>query len=696
MTTTNPLAAFTAGAFDVRNDQPIPLSDTRFDVEIQGGLAVVRTHRTFRNVEAEAIEATITFPVPVLAQVFALDAVIDGRRLVGVAKEKTAAREAYEDAIDRGKPAVLHEEALKGVHKLSVANIAPGAEVVISAAWVTSLALVDGAGRLRIPLTVGDIYGRSGLDEVDELVTGGPNAMARLTVRSEAGEVDLVGGALHNGAAFVGLNAPIDLKVRDWRPAPLRGVSHDGRAMELTVEAAGHQEQSLDVAILVDHSGSMAGTMDPGGGSKHDAVVEALKGFQAAPRDRFDLWQFQSETSHVGVSTPGADRGPSLADLAARLAAPKGGTEIGKALRTVMARSKAADILLITDGQSFDVQPLQLARCGRRVSVLLVGEGSLEAKVGHLAALTGGDIYVAADDQLPRFLVAALDGLRQPGGQAPASESAPESLDLVRNGLRMEARWSASASDERPAGFGRAVAAFCTGLALRNLPDAAASRLAAAEGLITHMTSLVLVDEAAEAQAGLPATRKVALPPPRPSSQIEYRMRAPTEIMPLSAAAPLADEGRAAAERNPVGRPIDFARGSDGADRSSVMKGFYGRAPGPAGRQGRASPVVHEGLPRLDLMTAMSQAIDWTREPARLRAGDLRELCPSDVACILDWANAEAVSALAGSLGIDPKKLVLAFIASLKLDDRAALRLVRSLVTSEQIGAFWTLLGTAG
>jgi hypothetical protein len=37
-----------------------------------------------------------------------------------------------------------------------------------------------------------------------------------------------------------------------------------------------------------------------------------------------------------------------------------------------------------------------LARRGRRISVVLVGEDSLEANVGHLAALTGGDIFVSA------------------------------------------------------------------------------------------------------------------------------------------------------------------------------------------------------------------------------------------------------------------------------------------------------------
>lgn len=61
----------------------------------------------------------------------------------------------------------------------------------------------------------------------------------------------------------------------------------------------------------------------------------------------------------------------------------------------------------------------------------------------------------------------------------------------------------------------RAVAALAAALALPCLDSATATRLAASEGLVTHLTSLVLVDEATEVTDALPATRKIALPSPR-------------------------------------------------------------------------------------------------------------------------------------------------------------------------------------
>jgi hypothetical protein len=74
--------------------------------------------RTFRNDEEESIEATLTFPLPVHAVLYSLEACIAGRTLKAVARAKATARETYEDAIEAGKSTVLHEELVKGVHLL--------------------------------------------------------------------------------------------------------------------------------------------------------------------------------------------------------------------------------------------------------------------------------------------------------------------------------------------------------------------------------------------------------------------------------------------------------------------------------------------------------------------------------------------------------------------------------------------------
>jgi hypothetical protein len=190
-TLVDPLHAFIAGAFVAGSKHPIPLVATRFDVDIGHGLAIVSARRTFRNAEAASIEATITFPVPVHAVLFDLQARIGGRMLKARAQRKVAARETYENAIEHGKTAVLHEEVLRGVHMLSIGHIPPGEEIEVSATWAMTLSNVNGNARLRIPLTVGDIYGRPGLPDSDDLRHGGPVQTGELTIRCRDGQVRL-------------------------------------------------------------------------------------------------------------------------------------------------------------------------------------------------------------------------------------------------------------------------------------------------------------------------------------------------------------------------------------------------------------------------------------------------------------------------------------------------------------------------
>src|ERR1700733_2043826 len=101
----DPLGAFMAGRFLAGTKYPIPLAATRFEVSIAAGVAVVSTTRRFRNAESQPIEATLTFPIPVHAVLFDLEARIDGRVVRARAESRQQARNSYEEAIDRGKAA---------------------------------------------------------------------------------------------------------------------------------------------------------------------------------------------------------------------------------------------------------------------------------------------------------------------------------------------------------------------------------------------------------------------------------------------------------------------------------------------------------------------------------------------------------------------------------------------------------------
>jgi vault protein inter-alpha-trypsin-like protein len=669
----DPLHAFMAGAFAATT--PMPLAATRFDVVIDGGLAIVTTTRTFRNAEPHSIEATITFPVPVHATLFALEARIGERVLRARAQRKDAARAHYEAAIDRGKTAVLHEEVLRGVHMLSVGHVPPATEVVVEFRWAMTMTHIERCGHLRIPLTVGDIYGRSGLPDSDALIHAGLDQAASLAVQCRDGTVTLRGGRLEAGQARVGLDAPIDLEVAGWMPKDLRGRSADGREVAVRIEPAGSGETALDVALLIDRSGSMASLCAFGLDlTKHAAVVLALdamaKRLQAA--DVLDLWEFNDRFDHVGSTD---EQAVDATALLRRLGAPDGGTEIGMALGGVIAGSSAPDILVLTDGKSHSLDVQWLVRSGRRFAVVLIGEDSLEANIGHLAALSGGEIFIAAGYDIAPALAAALRSLRVRHRAPIESAAAAPHWIGFRAGMRLTASYGPAAADRAETIETRAVAAVAASLVLPMLASAEAAALAEAEGLVSHLTSLVLVDEVGAAQDGIPASRKVPLATPRTQmfNNLMAAAPAPACAMPQLSPDEAAFDRRFAEEER--------SRCTGRALASSSRR--VGRAPTRKGIARRLGELLGGGtLERSgDDLSRIARDTNWDFAPDRLQAGDIQGLSQAVQEAIRTAAAKRDVVALAGKLGLDPIVLVIALMAhAVASQNRSARRIARALL----------------
>lgn len=663
----DPIAALVARREEGKG-QPVPLTAVGVSVTIQGGLALVETKRTFRNQEERPVEALLTIPVPVQATFFGLTARIGERVLHGVAQGRSQARETYEDAVEEGKAAALHEEVLRGIHSLSVANLAAGATVEVSTRWTEVLRCAGSNGRLRIPMTVGEVYGSSGLSEADDLVHGGAATKVPVSVRHNAGGVSLAGVAARSEAegllvAEVPSNVPIDLQVDTWKPGLLQGRSRDGKAVELRIEPAGEGDADLNLAVLVDHSGSMlspcAVTHARGSDvSSHESVRQALRRLagKLRPADRVALWEFDNVCDPVGTGQPVAPA--ELPALVAALQPPRGGTEIGRALERVIQSAETPDLLLITDGLSYDIDVQRIARSGRRVFVLLVGEDSLEAMVGHLAALTGGDVHCTFSADVTAALDACLRGLRtRCQNPQAAGADAPESIRATRCNANIEARWldaEASAEAGAVAGeFAEAVAGYAAGLALCALDKDAATRLAVREGLVTHLTSLVLVDRDGESVDGLPVTRKVPLPtPPLVMAQACYRL-APSQSMPRRSLWP---------------RPMPSMMPSRDASSVRALK-IAGPPPDPEDVRFGSGDFARD--------------IDWNVLANALVEGNIDRLAEPVAAFVRALAELEEVQQAAADLGMDPIRLVIAWLASSAAkESRHAKRVARRLLKS--------------
>lgn len=665
-----------------RGHHPVPLISTSYDISICGGLADVVAKRTFRNSEATTIEATLTFPLPIHAVLYSLEAKVGTRTVKAVAKSKSAAREKYEDAIDRGKTAVLHEELFRGVHMLSVGNVAPGADIEVTARFAIVLSWMGGKALLRIPTTVGDIYGNSGLPDCDEIVHGGPVIAADVTVRSDTGTPMLRAAPLVDGTARVALDAPIVIEVKDWTSRELCGRAADGSPVALSIAPAATSEANLDAAILVDHSGSMEETCAVSARlSKHATVLLGLNEASGdlTESDRLNLWEFDNVANDLGTAHASTWR--SLIHL---LSPPNGGTEIGMAIDTLLAQRPVRDVLLITDGKSHAIDVQQLAASGVRFTLVLIGDDSLEANVGHLAALTGGEIFVPEGAAVAAAVRGALRSMRSPLSRERAADPAVNRACASRSGMSVVATWGTVAARAGSCeAMARAVGAYVASLRMLGEAETVAAQIAESEGLVTHLTSLVLVDEEGASQQGLPATRKVALP-------------SPGTYQPVAASRPKLQLSRSDGGRGRVAycmampyRGGGSYGGSSGGSvsRSAAPRDEHSLRQAPAPGALEASTPVEAQLEvqpvptQVRSLSHIVRRIDWRAEGQRLAEGNMIGLS-SEVADAIDAAATYgAVKRVAKRLGIPARLLVIGLLARVRAgDDRHAERVSRAIL----------------
>jgi hypothetical protein len=546
------------------------------------------------------------------------------------------------------------------VHVLSLAHIPPGAEVTVASDWAMPLAAAeDGAATLRIPTTVGAVYGRSPLADSDDLVTAtGVTHEATLEVTCAEGVVTLANTpALMDGRTRLRLDRPIDLRVTGWVPRVLHGRSATGRAVSLRFVSAPQGELPLDAVVLVDRSGSMASPAGLGAAeSKHAAVVAGLRAAAEGVRvgDKISLWQFDEMAEAVQPR-----RGGGFLAAVQALGEPRGGTETGGAIARVLAATACRDVVLVTDGQSWALDVQAIARSGRRFTVVLIGEDALAANVGHLAALSGGQVFVAQGADTGEAVRQALAALRRPHMVAAPLEELPDEAEMLIGGMRVVAGFGGDAM--APTGgddpLPRAVAAVAASLVLPRLPEAIAGALAEAEGLCGHLTSLVLVDEAGAVQEGIPAQRKVALMAPASAAFVGGMGRA------LMAAPPMPTMHELA------GSP---AKASD----------WGAAAPPPMRRTAPAGGGFPSGSAPPSLAFAHGR-IDWANDAEALLRGDHKRLPLGMLIALREVAALPQLSRLAGALGVSPLLAAIALLAQADAaGDRSAERFARQVLAA--------------
>ena len=601
----------------------IPLRAMRIAIEINQGLAIITTTRSFRNAETVPIEAVLTFPVPFDSVMTGLRAIIDGRTLTAKAEPKAQARESYEEALDRGKTAILHEEALRGVHVLSVGQLGPDKSVEVVTELAMPLSMIDGVPSLRIPTTVGQLYGASPLLPSDDLVVAGTALQnAELSIRVDSGTPRLSAGRPVGGdVTTIPLDRAIEISVAGAHFGTLGGYDAKGRVVRLSLTPATVGEGKFEASVLFDRSGSTGELLSrdegfPEGRSVGATVWDGMRsGLEEAfaelrPSDRVSLWQFNNTCQPLGASS-GAD----AAALALKLETPAGGTELGTAIETAIAAG-SRDLLVLTDGKTWASEVHSAASRGCRISAVLVGPASLDAAIGHLAAMTGGQVFAAQGCEVGPAVRSAIASMRSPAGPlaGTVSNSEPMSISTTRGGISVEVAWDAAPTDHPADAVGR----YTSSLALPLFDEPRATSLAVEHGLCSHLTSLVLVDEDGRALEGLPGMRKVPL-----------------------AATDMADTG-----------PFN-------ALRCDVYDAGYDELLVP------------------DLRPASE--IDWDRLANALLAGDLSGLTEAQREAVLMLARSKSIVDLAAAMQVNPVQMAIALLAE-TAQSRMAQRLARRML----------------
>lgn len=145
--------------------QPIgacPLKNTTVDCEIVGFLGRTHVMQTFTNEGSQKIEAIYVFPLPQDAAVDSMVMLVGGRRIVGQIKEREEARATYEAAKSRGHIASLLDQERPNIFTQAVANLEPGASVVIEISFCETLKFEDGVFEWVFPMVVGPRYNPAG------------------------------------------------------------------------------------------------------------------------------------------------------------------------------------------------------------------------------------------------------------------------------------------------------------------------------------------------------------------------------------------------------------------------------------------------------------------------------------------------------------------------------------------------------
>lgn len=423
----------------------VPLQALDIRGHLESALARVELVQTFRNPEEVNVEAVYTFPLPVEAVLLGLSVRLGERTLVGTVTPRAQAEAQYEQALSDGHTAVMLEQIEPGLFTLNLGNLMAGETAQIVLRYALPLRWQGDTLRLSLPTTLAPRYGDAGkagvqphqVPEVDllaaypfrlTLCVAGDLDAAALSSPTHRIRTTRDSAGLHvqiaDGAAFADRDFVLLLQAAAAAQSGLV-MARDGEGVVAHAVfriPERRADQPVRLKILVDCSGSMAGD------SMSLAKALAMSALdRLGARDSFTLTAFGSTHRHHGGGRL-SDAGSGAALVEGRsfvggLDADLGGTEMLGALNAVfdLGRSRdpaeTAEVLLITDGETWDRDAIVKAArgSGHRIFVIGVGASPSEVLARGIAEATGGFAsFVAPREDVKPVIERHLARMRLP------------------------------------------------------------------------------------------------------------------------------------------------------------------------------------------------------------------------------------------------------------------------------------------
>ena len=143
----------------VGKNTPLPLKDVSVKAHINGFLVGLDSTLKYSNAGADPIEVVFRFPLEESFAVVGLEAVIDGRKVKAVIREKEEARQMYDDAIASGHSAALAEEKKGDIFSISLGNLPPQKDAELHLKLAGQLPLdAEGGVRFSLPAVLKPRY----------------------------------------------------------------------------------------------------------------------------------------------------------------------------------------------------------------------------------------------------------------------------------------------------------------------------------------------------------------------------------------------------------------------------------------------------------------------------------------------------------------------------------------------------------